>query len=92
MHRSLEVVSGVATDALAESEEWVHRNGLPVHRFPSDWRRHGRAAGPIRNRLMAEYADAVALFPSGRGIANPYSEALRSGISIIDWCGSDAYA
>ena len=26
--------------------------GIPVEPFPADWRQHGRAAGPIRNRQM----------------------------------------
>lgn len=28
------------------------RLGLPWRPFPADWRKHGRAAGPIRNRQM----------------------------------------
>jgi len=28
--------------------------GWPVEALPADWRRHGRAAGPIRNRELLE--------------------------------------
>ena len=30
--------------------------GWPVEVLPADWRRHGRAAGPIRNRELLELA------------------------------------
>ena len=34
--------------------------------FTADWDKHGRAAGPIRNREMAEYADFLLAFWDGR--------------------------
>ena len=37
--------------------------GVPVKMFPADWNKHGRAAGPIRNGQMAEYADALIAIP-----------------------------
>lgn len=37
-------------------------NDLPVKQFPADWKTHGKAAGPIRNKQMAEYADAAIIF------------------------------
>jgi YspA, cpYpsA-related SLOG family len=36
-----------------------HEAGIPVRLFPADWDTFGKAAGPIRNRQMAEYADAL---------------------------------
>lgn len=33
--------------------------------FEADWEAHGKAAGPIRNREMAEYADALLLIWDG---------------------------
>lgn len=82
-----EVVSGGATGADASGESYAYFNGLPVKRFPADWQTHGRAAGPIRNQQMAEYADAVALFPGGRGTASMYKEAVKAGIKIYDYRG-----
>jgi hypothetical protein len=42
------VVSGTpGVDALGE--QWAERHGIPVTRFPADWKRYGRRAGPTRN-------------------------------------------
>lgn len=54
-----EVVSGTARGVDQLGEEWAAEHGIPVERFPADWDTHGRAAGPIRNEEMAEYADTL---------------------------------
>lgn len=54
-----EVVSGGAKGADALGEVWANANKTPVKKFPADWDKHGKAAGPIRNKQMAEYADAL---------------------------------
>ena len=58
---------------------------IPVNIFPADWKAHGKAAGPIRNRDMAKHADQVVLFPGGRGTENMYQEAKKAGLVIHDW-------
>lgn len=80
-----EVVSGGATGADREGEKWAAGWKIFVTQFPADWRTHGRAAGPIRNRAMAEYADAVALFPGGKGTENMHKEAVKAGLKIYDF-------
>ena len=80
-----EVVSGAATGADQAGERWAERHGIPVKRFPADWGKHDRAAGPIRNVAMARYADAVALFPGGRGTASMRRVAEKAGITIYDF-------
>ena len=80
-----EVISGGASGADASGESYAHFEGLPVKRFPADWQTHGRSAGPIRNKQMAEYADAVALFPGGKGTESMYREAKSAGIVIYDF-------
>lgn len=78
------VVSGGAPGADLEGELWAEAEGIPVKKFPADWPRHGRAAGPIRNRQMAEFADAVVLFPGGRGTASMFKEASKANLEIFD--------
>jgi len=77
-----EVVSGCATGADKGGEEWARSKGIPVLKFPARWSELGKRAGPARNQLMAEHADAVALFPGGRGTDDMRSRAERIGLDI----------
>ena len=79
------VVSGGAPGADRSGETYAECGNIPVKRFPAEWKKHGRAAGPIRNKQMAEYADGVALFPGGRGTASMCAEAKKAGIHIFDF-------
>ena len=60
------IVSGCAAGADALGERYAAEHGLAIERFPADWERYGRAAGPMRNRQMAKAADAVIVFWDGR--------------------------
>ena len=80
-----EVVSGGAMGVDTLGEEWARKHCIPIKRFPAQWGLHGRQAGPIRNRQMAGYADAAALFSGGRGTDNMFDEATAAGIRIYDW-------
>lgn len=76
-----EVVSGGARGVDRLGEQYAVNNGLPSKVFKADWARHKQGAGPRRNRLMAEYADAVIVIWNGksRGSASMTEEAKRSG-------------
>ena len=76
-----EVVNGGAAGADKDGEAYAKKRGIPVRRFPADWKTYGRGAGPVRNREMAKYADGVALFAGGRGTASMKREAERAGIT-----------
>lgn len=53
---SIELVSGHAKGADLLTERYAKENGLPIHIIKPDWKAYGRAAGPIRNRQMLDYA------------------------------------
>lgn len=76
-----EVVSGTARGADLLGEEWARRHGIRIKRFPANWNAHGRAAGIIRNREMAEYADALVTVWDGSspGTKNMIAEMRRRG-------------
>jgi hypothetical protein len=57
-----EIVSGCARGADTAGEMYADFYGIPVKKFPADWDTHGKAAGPIRNKQMAQYADAALIF------------------------------
>lgn len=79
-----EIVSGGCSGADRCGEDFARANDIPIKLFLADWNEYGRAAGPIRNRKMAEYADAVVLFPGGRGTDSMRNEAHRAKISIFE--------
>ena len=56
-----EVVCGMARGADTWGKKWAFPN-IPVAEFPALWNQHGKAAGYIRNKQMADYADAALVF------------------------------
>jgi hypothetical protein len=74
----LEVVCGGAHGIDYSGHIWAGRRCYPVKMFLADWEKHGKAAGPIRNKLMALYADELLLVWDGvsRGSANMKKEML----------------
>ena len=58
-HTITEVVSGAASGADTLGENYAVENELPVKQFKANWKQYGNAAGPIRNRQMAHYADVL---------------------------------
>ena len=56
----------------------------PIRVFAADWTANGVLAGPIRNREMAKYADALIAIWDGnsRGTANMIHEARRLGLKV----------
>ena len=77
------VLSGGASGADQLGERWASTRGVPLLRFVAEWGKHGKAAGPIRNREMAKHAEAIVLFSGGAGTKNMKQEALKAGLKIL---------
>lgn len=73
-----EVVSGGAKGVDLSGEYYAKECSLPIKRFPY-LSEHGKAGGPIRNKQMAEYADALLLIWDGKskGSANMKATMLK---------------
>lgn len=56
------IVSGGASGADAIGERYAKENGFKVEKYPADWEKYGRSAGPRRNKQMAEVSDYVICF------------------------------
>jgi hypothetical protein len=63
--QNVEVVSGTANGADKLGEQFARFMGYPIKQFPASWDEFGKAAGYIRNKEMAEYADALIAFWDG---------------------------
>jgi hypothetical protein len=79
-----EIVSGGARGADLLGERFAKENGISIKRFPANWNLHGKSAGPIRNKQMAQYADGLICFWDGesRGTKNMIDEATSRGLEI----------
>lgn len=85
-----EIVSGAARGVDSLGEEWGRANKIDVVTFPADWKKHGKAAGPMRNCQMADYADALVAVWDGKspGTRHMIQEAGRLGLDVFVWFSS----
>lgn len=81
------IVQGGArgADTLAFDAAW--KMGVPVRSFPADWKRDGKAAGPIRNaRMLRESNPDVCIAfsmtrdPATKGTQDMINRCLRAGV------------
>ena len=63
---TLTFMSGGCLGADMLGERYANEHGYKIERYPAEWEKYGRSAGPIRNRQMAEIADYVICFWDGR--------------------------
>lgn len=79
-----EIVSGGQTGADTLGLHYARANGIRERMFPYEGIL-GRAGGPVRNRKMAEYADALIAMPGDRGTANMVYEAMLRKLKVYVW-------
>lgn len=75
------VVSGGASGVDCAAFVEANRRGLKIEEHKPDWRRHGRAAGFIRNHAIVNAADEVVAFWDGR------SKGTRHSINLAREAG-----
>jgi len=56
------IISGGASGVDSIAKEYAINKGLDYTEINADWSSYGRAAGPIRNKLIVEMADTVYAF------------------------------
>ena len=61
-----EIVSGCARGADSLGERFAKEYGLKCHRYPANWEKHGKSAGYIRNKEMADASDVIIAFWDGK--------------------------
>lgn len=62
----LEIAEGGALGADMGGRLYAIAEGIPFKTFEADWNTHGKSAGYIRNKKMANYSDALVAFWDGR--------------------------
>lgn len=79
-----EIISGGAPGVDTLGEQYAKKHGWSIKRFPADWNKYGRAAGPIRNRQMAEYGDILIAFDAGgNGTKSMIQEMRKVGKKVF---------
>lgn len=89
-----EVVCGMASGVDTEGFIWAQHNNVPFKEFPADWngvdpetkKPYGKSAGPIRNRKMAKYAEALILIWNGNspGSRSMFNIAISKRMPIYE--------
>ena len=59
-------VSGGCRGADSLGERYAAENGFETEIYPADWEKYGRAAGPKRNKKIAEISDYIICFWDGK--------------------------
>ena len=84
------LVHGGATGADAVAQEWANKRAVPQLRWPADWVKSGRSAGPKRNAAMGSFVAAAfqhvvgVVCPGGRGTAHMRGVMERHGWPIVE--------
>jgi hypothetical protein len=84
------IIEGRAKGADTMAWKWARHNlgkGSEFSvSFKANWGKHGKAAGPIRNRQMLEEGkpDLVVAFKGGKGTANMVKQAKSAGVEVLE--------
>lgn len=85
------IIAGNAKGLDRQCEELAYKMGFTVRSMPPDWKRYGRAAGPIRNkemlmelltydnRYVCAFHDS---FGSSKGTKNMVIQATKAGVNV----------
>lgn len=78
------VVSGMARGVDTLGIMYAHNNSLPLHKYPADWNKYGKSAGPKRNIQMVENAEALIALWDGesKGTKHMIDIATSKGLKV----------
>jgi len=85
LHGPLTIIEGGANGADCLARRWATERKAGLVTVPADWKQHGRAAGPIRNRVMlADHRpNYVLAFPGGKGTRDMVRQAEAFGVTVF---------
>lgn len=80
------IIHGDARGADRMAGVWANTHNIEEIRFPADWNKYGKSAGPIRNEqmLIEGRPDLVIAFPGGVGTADMVNRAKKAGVKVIE--------
>ena len=75
------IISGGARGADALGERYAKEEGFALERYPAEWEKFGKIAGPIRNSQMAKLGDFFICFWDG---VSPGTKNMIDLIKALD--------
>ena len=67
------MVSGGAVGADSYAERYAKEFGIPIEIIRPDWKKYGRSAGMVRNKLIVDNADLLISFWDGKSKGTKHS-------------------
>ena len=79
------IIEGNARGADRLAGYWARSNKIDNEKYPANWKKYGKAAGPIRNQEMITVGcpDIVIAFPGGKGTEDMIRKAEQANISTL---------
>ncbi len=79
------LISGGARGVDRTAEDEARKLGLKVIVHVALWHKYGKAAGPIRNKLIVDDAEMMHAFWDGKspGTRNAIDQAAKKGIPVV---------
>ncbi len=79
------VITGGAKGADAFGHSVATNLHIPAVEVIANWNKHGKAAGPIRNKAMALLGDLLIVFPGGTGTQNMIDTMKKQKKPILSY-------
>lgn len=82
--KEIVIISGTAGGADKLGERYAVRNGYSLELMPADWNLHKKRAGYLRNRAMADIANACIIFWDGvsPGSKHMYDICMKKKVPV----------
>jgi len=80
------VVSGTARGVDQLGEKYAQLHNFPVDKYPADWNTHGKRAGYLRNKQMADNADALIAIWDGVSKGTKHMIEIAAGKGLRVYC------
>lgn len=81
------IISGMAKGADTLAVKFAEQYNMPCLKFPADWARYGKGAGPVRNQQMLDEGkpNLIIAFPmqSSRGTRDMINRGLMEDVEVI---------
>lgn len=86
---SVVIISGLAKGADTLGCRYANEAGYELQGFAAEWGKFGRAAGPIRNKLMAKEATHLIAFWDGKSPGTmhmiDYAGKLGLNVKVVEY-------